>query len=72
MRPISSTDLISPQSFNKSINLFIVLSFTLAAMSAPISFQRWEFIKESKKVRKQENMLSTKKAIKKRRRKIRS
>ena len=27
--------------------------------------QRWEFIKENKKVRKQENTLSTKKAIKK-------
>ena len=28
---------------------------------------RWEFLKENKKVRKQENALSTKKAIKKRR-----
>ena len=30
-----------------------------------VYFQRWEFIKENKKVRKQENALATKKAIKK-------
>ena len=30
---------------------------------------RWEFIKENKKVRKQENTLSTKKAIKKKKKK---
>ena len=34
--------------------------------------QRWEFIKENKKVRKQENTLSTKKVIKKKRKKTRS
>ena len=34
--------------------------------------QRLEFIKENKKVRKQENTLSTKKAIKKKRKKTRS
>ena len=32
-------------------------------------FLRWEFIKEIKKVRKQENTLSTKKVIKKKRKK---
>ena len=31
--------------------------------------QRWEFIKENKKVRKQENRLSTKKVIKKKKKK---
>ena len=34
--------------------------------------RRWEFIKENKKVRKQDNTLSTKKAIKKKRKKTRS
>jgi len=43
-------------------NLDILLCFTTSAL-------RWEFIKENKKVKKQENTLSTKKAIKKKKEK---
>ena len=40
--------------------------------SLALTFLKWKFIKENKKVRKQENTLSTKKTIKKKRKKTRS
>ena len=40
------------------------VSVSLFSYSLYICFPRWEFIKENKKVRKQENTLSTRKATK--------
>ena len=48
----------------------VIQTYGLAKQSHGYN-QRWEFIKENKKVRKQENTLSTKKAIKKTRKKER-
>ena len=45
-------------------NLLLYLS-TIFLCAALVQVQRWEFIKENKKVRKQEKTLSTKKSIKK-------
>ena len=50
----------------KIANLFQFLTSSLGKLPKPgIPSLRWEFIKENKKVRKQENTLLTKKATKK-------
>ena len=55
----------------KIANLFQFLTSSLGKLPKPgIPSLRWEFIKENNKVRKQENTLLTKKAIKKKRKKI--
>ena len=49
-------------------NLYCAVKLSMSVHGVQI----WEFIKENKKVRKQENTLSTKKAIKKKGKKTRS
>ena len=53
--------------YNLIVRHHIINSPPKSTKLLQISVQRWEFIKETKKVRKQENKNSTKKVIKKKR-----
>ena len=52
---------------NSPVNMNVKSSFYDEPVTQEGLLRRWELIKESKKVRKQENTLSTRKAMKKKR-----
>ena len=61
-----------PTSSDRFVRAFDRPFVITASLLSSAALLRWEFIKEHEKLRKQENTISTKKAIKKKRKKTRS